>query len=154
MPMTPLPARDGDAHGGVKRSSSAPNCSYFVNWTNTDGFITWDIDVNTAGEYDVVIHYTCPMSDAGSSIELQFKESKLAGKVMPGWDPPLYTNQDTLPRPAAESKMKEFKPLNLGTMKLERGRGPLTLRALNVPGKSVMDVRLVTLTLKGEAANR
>ena len=44
--------------------------------------------------------------------------------------------------------MKEFRPLNLGTMKLEKGRGQLTLRALEIPGASVMDVRQVTLTLK------
>jgi hypothetical protein len=31
---------------------------------------------------------------------------------------------------------------------LERGRGPLTLRALTVAGKRVMDVRLITLTLR------
>jgi hypothetical protein len=44
--------------------------------------------------------------------------------------------------------MKEFRPLHLGTLKLEQGRGPLTLRALEIPGQSVMDVRQITLTLK------
>jgi hypothetical protein len=44
--------------------------------------------------------------------------------------------------------MKEFRPLNLGTLRLEMGRGLLTLRALAIPGQSVMDVRQVTLTLK------
>ena len=28
-------------------------------------FMTWDIDVHTAGEYDVMIDYTCPLADAG-----------------------------------------------------------------------------------------
>jgi hypothetical protein len=149
--MTPLPARDGVAHGTIRRSASAPNSSYFVNWTSKDDSMTWDVEVNTAGEYDVVIYYTCPLADAGSTIELSLGQSKLTGKVTPGWDPPLYTNQDTIPRPPAESKMKEFKPLSLGTIRLERGRGTLTLRALEIPGKSVMDMRLVTLTLKDGA---
>jgi hypothetical protein len=148
FPMTPLPARDGVAHGGVKRSSSAPNCSYFVNWKSPSDSITWDVEVNTTGEYDVAIYYTCPERDAGSVIELGLNGSKLTGKVSPGWDPPLYTNQDTLPRPAGESQMKPFRPLPLGTMRLERGRGLLTLRAVSIPGDSVMDVRLITLTLK------
>jgi len=64
------------------------------------------------------------------------------------WNPPLYTNQDTIARPPAESRIKEFRPLNLGTMKLEKGRGQLTLRALEIPSASVMDVRQVTLTLR------
>ena len=148
FPMTPLPARDGIPHGGVKRSTGAPNCSYFVNWTNRDDSMTWDIEVNTTGDYDVAIHYTCPLADAGSTIELSFGSSKATAKVAPGWDPPLITNQDTIPRPRGESTMKEFRPLALGTMRLEKGRGPLTLRALEIPGKQVMDVRQVTLTLR------
>lgn len=148
FPITPLPARDGVPHGGVRRSASAPNCSYFVNWRGLDDSVTWDIEVNTTGEYDATFYYTCPTEDAGSTVELSFNGSRLSGKVSPGWDPPLYTNQDTIPRPPGESQMKEFRPLNLGTIHLDKGRGLLRLRALEVPGKSVMDLRLVTLTLR------
>lgn len=147
FPVTMLPARDGEPRGGVQRSSPAPNCSYFVNWTSPEDSMVWLLDVNSAGLYDVHVDYTCPLPDAGSTIELEFKGSRLAGKVKPGWDPPLYTNQDTLPRPHGESQMKEFRTLHLGRMRLEPGQAPLTLRALEIPGKSVMDVRRVTLTL-------
>jgi hypothetical protein len=44
--------------------------------------------------------------------------------------------------------MKDFKTLVLGEIDLTAGQGPLTLRALEIPGKSVMDLRRVTLTLK------
>ena len=43
--------------------------------------------------------------------------------------------------------MKDFKPLRLGSIELNKGRGLLTLRALTVPGQQVMDVRSVMLTL-------
>jgi hypothetical protein len=131
----------------VKRSASAPNSSYFVHWTSVDDFITWDVDVNTPGRYEVTLYYTCPEQDAGSVVELSLGGAKVSGKVTPGWDPPLYTNQDTIPRPPAESRMKEFRPLKLGVVRLEKGRGSLTLRALEVRGKRVMDVRQVMLTL-------
>jgi arylsulfatase A-like enzyme len=147
FPRTPLPARDGVPHGSVRRSAGAPNCSYFVNWRSDKDTMTWDTEVNTSGDYDVEILYTCPVADAGSTIELTFKEVTLSGKVAPGWDPPLYSNQDTIPRPAAESQMKEFRPLKLGKLHLEKGRDLLTLRAVKIPGHSVMDVRQITLTL-------
>lgn len=150
FPITMLPARDGEPRGGVKRSSPAPNCSYFVNWTSTDDSLVWEIDVQTTGRYEVVIEYTCPESDAGSTIELAHLDARLKGQVRPGWNPPLYTNQDTLPRPHGESQMKDFRPLQLGEITLMKGRGPLTLRATQIPGKSVMDVRRVTLTLLAE----
>lgn len=145
-PMTPLPARDGVSHGGVRRSAGAPNCSYFVNWTSRDDAMTWDIEVQTAGKYDVTIDYACPEADAGSTIELSFKNSKLTGRVSPGWFPPLMDQQDRVPR-KGESYMREFRPLPLGTMSLEQGRGLLTLRALQIPGRQVMEVRRVSLTL-------
>jgi arylsulfatase A-like enzyme len=147
FPITMLPARDGEPRGQVKRSSGAPNCSYFVNWGGTEDSMVWLLDVHTSGRYEVTIDYTCKVPDAGSTIELSFHDSRITGKVGPGWDPPLYTNQDTLPRPDGESQMKEFRTLSLGEMKLTEGQGPLTLRAIEIPGQSVMDVRRVTLTL-------
>ena len=109
--------------------------------------MSWDVEVNAAGRYKVSIDYTCKVEDAGSTIELSFKESQLNGKVQPGWDPPLHTNQDTLPRGTGESTMKDFRTLELGKISLQKGRGELTLRAVDVPGNSVMDVRRITLTL-------
>ncbi|HUY90593.1 MAG TPA: arylsulfatase [Pirellulales bacterium] len=147
FPIAMLPARDGEPRGGVRRSSPAPNCSYFVNWTSTDDRMVWLIDVHTAGRYEVAVDYTCPKADAGSLVELSFGESRMTGRVASSWNPPLNTNQDTLPRPHGESQMKEFRSLKLGEIDLKKATAPLTLRALEIPGESVMDVRRITLTL-------
>jgi len=147
FPTTMLPARDATPHGEIKRSASAPNCSYFVNWTTADDHISWEVEVVTAGRYRATIDYTVPHADAGATVELRFLDAAHSAEVGPGWDPPLYTNQDTLPRPPAESTMKEFKALDLGTLSLRQGRGQLTLRATDIPGASVMDLRRLTLTL-------
>lgn len=147
FPIIMLPARDGVPHGGVQRSSAAPNCSYFVNWKTKQDTMTWDIDVHTAGEYEVSIDYACPEPDAGALVELSFADAKTTGTVSPGWFPPLHDDQDHASR-KSESFMREFHSLKLGTLSLKAGRGPLTLRALDIPGQMVMEVRRVTLTLK------
>lgn len=148
FPWTPLPARDGVPHGNVRRSAPAPNCSFFTHWTSPDDRITWDIDVATAGRYEVVVYYTCAAADVGSRVEVRFGEDRLEGRVAEAHDPPLYgAEHDRVPR-KGESLMKDFKPLRLGVMRLAPGRGSLTLRALSVAGKQVMDVRAVVLTLQ------
>ncbi len=108
--------------------------------------MTWDIEVHTAGQYEAVVYYTCPERDVGSTIEMTFGGAGVRGKVAEGFDPPLVDNMDRVPR-GGESYVKDFRPLRLGTFRLEKGRGQLAVRALNVPGDHVMDLRAVLLTL-------
>lgn len=147
FPVTQLPARDGVFAGNVRRSAKAPNCSFFTNWTSPDDRLTWDIEVANAGRYEVDIYYTCAVEDVGSTVELAFKEDRLANKIMIPHAPLLRgAENDRVPRDS-ESYVKDFRPLRLGTITLKAERGPLTLRALDVAGKQVMDVRGIVLTL-------
>jgi hypothetical protein len=147
FPLTQLPARDGVPHGGIKRSASAPNCSFFHNWTSTEDRMTWDVEVATGGEYEPVIYYTCAKADTGSVIELSLNGNRVAGKVSVPNDPPLRGAEHDRVLRKGESYVKDFLPLRLATMHLPPGRGLLSLRALNVAGKEVMDVRAVHLRL-------
>lgn len=148
FPITHLPARDGVPHGGVERSGKAPNCSFFRNWTSTDDEMTWDIDVATAGRYDVTMYYAVSEPDVGSTIRWQFGTSELVAKVTEAHDPPLYgQEQDRVDR-GPESYVKDFCPWKMGTMSLPQGPGRLSLKALDVTGSQVMEVRGVTLTLQ------
>ena len=147
--MTYLPARDGEGHGTIKRSNTAPNSSYFTNWTSKDDSITWDIEVGQAGDYDATIHYTCAASDANCTIEASFLASKTSRAITEAHDPALRGAEIDRVFRGPESYAKDFKPLSLGTFSLAKGRGPLTLRALNIPGKQAIDVRYIILSRKG-----
>ncbi|MEO2048588.1 MAG: arylsulfatase [Pirellulales bacterium] len=143
--MTQLPARDGIGLGDIQRSCRHPNCSYFTNWTSLEDRITWNVEVGVGGEYEVELYYTCPQVDAGSTFELSFQGSRLRGQIQEGHNPPLQGQQyDRVPR--AESYVKDFKPLKLGTVQLPQGKGELSLRALDIPGTQVMDFRLLMFT--------
>lgn len=146
FPSAQLPARDGTASGKAKRSANAPNCSYFTNWTTTDDRLTWDVEVATTGTYEITAYYTCPAKDVGATVELSFGASTLCGKVTEANDPPLITNLDRVPR-KGESYLKDFRPMTLGRVRLEKGCGPLALRAIEIPGAQVMDLRRLVVTL-------
>ncbi|CAN5189098.1 arylsulfatase [soil metagenome] len=143
---TPLPARDGIPHGTVRRSNSAPNCSYFTGWSSTDDSITWDIEVGSPGEYEATLYYTCAPEDTGAELELGFAGASVRHTVSEAHDPPLVGQESDRADRGSESFVKDFRPLALGRMHLPSTRGTLTLRALTIPGRSAPDVRYVMLT--------
>lgn len=146
MPRAVLPARDGVPHG-VRRSAPAPNCSFFTGWKDADGKMTWEVRVKAAGKYEAILHYTCPKEDVGSTVELSLGGAKWTGKIKEAHSPPQRGREhDRVPR-RGESYVKDFKALSLGVVRLEAGKGLLTLRAAKVAGKQVADVRAVELVL-------
>ncbi len=142
---TQIPARDGTAHGNIKRSNKFPNCSFFSNWTSVDDKITWEALVATSGDYDVELHYTCPQESVGSTIQLSFNDNKITSKITEAHDSPLIgAEHDRVKR--QESYIKEFKTMSLGRMHLKQGKGTLTLQATHIPGAEAMAFRLLMLT--------
>ncbi len=139
-----LPARDAIAEGGLERSNRFPNSSYFFNWTTTEGALSWDVELAEAGDFDVEVYYACPSDDVGATVELSFLEQTVAAQVERAHDPPLIgAEQDRTPR--QESYTKDFEPMSLGALRMEKGRGKLTLRATRIPGRQAWEVAAVTL---------
>lgn len=146
---TLLPARDGINQGGVERSGKAPNCSYFTNWSSKEGRMTWDIEVERPGSFDAEIYYACPKGDVGSTVELSFLGTTVQGRISEPHDPPAWGAAFDRVDRGAESYWKDFKPIRIGAIELKKGRGELALRAVEVAGKQVAEVRYVALTRKG-----
>jgi arylsulfatase A-like enzyme len=146
--LTYLPARDGQSTGGVRRSNTAPNSSYFTNWAQTTDRIFWDVDVAKAGEFEAVLHYTAPA--AGSVVELSCGKGRLESTVPIAHDPPPFgANEDRHDR-GPESYAKDFRPWNLGVIRLPAGKNQLSLRALRITGLTVAEVRYLILLRRGE----
>ncbi len=144
---TTLPARDGIEHGTIQRSAKAPNNSYFKNWTRHTDSITWTIDVGHAGDYQATVHYTCAPDHVGASIRLAMdgKQSAAEATVRMAFDPPLY---DKSRERVARSHyfVKDFRPLRLGTLRLDKGTGILRLTAPTLVGGGAIDVHSIDLT--------
>lgn len=142
---TQLPARDGIPHGNIERSNRYPNASFFTGWSSVQDSITWNVEVLSSGDYKVELYYTCPEKDLGSTVELSFGSNSVTSKITKAHDPPLRgMSRDRVKR--IESYVKDFRPMELGVIHLEPGKGLLTLKAPEVPGSQVMDFRLLMFT--------
>ncbi len=139
---TQIPARDGTAHGGIKRSNRFPNCTFFTNWKSLEDEITWNVAVPEKGRFKVRLYYTCAQVDIGSSFELSVGASKIQSKITEAFDPPLKGMEDDLVE-RMESYVKDFKEIEIGTVILEKGQQVMKLKALEIPGENVMDFRLM-----------
>jgi hypothetical protein len=81
-------------HGTIRRSSKAPNNSFFEHWTSEQDSITWDVDVLQSGTYEALVYYTCAKPNVGISVNLTWEttagRSTTSAKVIEAFDPPLY----------------------------------------------------------------
>ena len=141
---TQIPARDGQAQGGIERSNKHPNCSFFTNWTSVKDSINFQAFVQAEGQYEVVIYYTCPKESEGTEFRISFGNHFIDGEIKEAHDPvPYGMQQDRSKR--IESYVKDFKALSVGTLDLNEGAQKIKIQALKIPGKEVMDFRLMML---------
>ncbi len=149
--FTQLPSRDAKAHGGVKRSNRFPNCTFMMNWKTTEDLITWDVEVLGSGEFEVEMYYACKQEDVGSTIELTIGDQKIEKLIQVANDVPLIgAAEDRFPR--VEGYVRDWRPMTLGTVKLVPGKTTLTLRASEIPGNEVADMRLLLFRRVGVTA--
>jgi hypothetical protein len=149
---TMLPARDGQEHGDVQRSVKSPNNSFFTNWKSKNASITWDVDVATAGDYEVIVRYTCAVGDEGVTMRLT---SELQGEsvqftsapVVEVFDPPLYDKSKERVE-KSHYFVKDFKTLLLGNLHLPEGECKLRLSADEIIGTKAIDVHSIQLVRK------
>ena len=142
---TTLTARDGVAHGDVRRSVRSPNNSFFTEWTSEDASLTWDISLRDAGQYEAIVYYTCARGNEGLSLTIAMEGAgSTTSRVETAFDPPLW---DKSTERVAESHyfVKAFKPLSLGKIDLRSGRGQLSLTASDLKGPRAVDVHSIEL---------
>jgi hypothetical protein len=131
-PTTLLPAQDGKCQGlSVKRSDTAPNCSFFTNIRSQDDQVVWDIQPLQSTTYSVWIHYTATTSALGKRLKLQVGDRQIEGTIDEAFESTLRgQSSDRVPR-KSESLMKDFGSFELGSMLLGTDRVDCRLQLID-----------------------
>ncbi len=150
FPKTTLPSQDAILHpsptGKLSYSSSAPNSSWIANWNDAQSYVTWNIDVHTAGKYKLNIRYTSPPEGVGNVFKAELNGKSITGKISEAYDPPLLPSPDRVKR-QGESYEKEFKTLYVGDWTLQKGTGELKLSIPELKGGKFADIKAIELVL-------
>jgi arylsulfatase A-like enzyme len=118
---------------------------WLTGWTDREAKIWFDVDVATAGDYDIELALACPPQDAGAQIRLSIAGHKLEAAVPTALaaDIPL-PHRDELGK--SKYRNRQWSTVKLGTLKLPNGRAKLVLESLSMPGSQVMELKHVMLT--------
>jgi len=118
---------------------------WLTGWTDAKAKVWFDIDVVTAGDYNLEIAFACPPEDAGSKLRVSIANQSLGATI-----PAAPAREIPLPHRDADGKTKyrdrEWHTLKLGTFNLPKGPAQLTLEPLSMPETQVMDLKHVKIS--------
>ncbi len=144
MKLTILPSSEANGKGNIIRSNKHPNSSYFKQWRNSEDEIIWDVEVEEKGTFEVELYYACSKDNVGSTVKLEFNGNKLIGKIKEANEKEL-TGMEHDRTPRDESYTKDFIPMKLGKLQLEKGQGQLRLNAVLLKKADDLELSLITL---------
>lgn len=151
-PRTELPAHEAYLSGDIEYSAPVvwPTETPFgwvhdwiTNWTSTDAFAYWNVDVAQAGEFDVSLLYACTPSDVGAVVRIEASDQQIDVGVDEPHDPAPVAGPDRVPRLVVPERV--WKRLDAGTILLRRGVARVSVRAVEKPGPMVMDLKALVL---------
>ena len=120
---------------------------WLTDWTDAQAKIWFDVDVVTAGDYEIEIALACLPADAGSRLRIAVGSESIEALVpaAPAPEIPLPHRDE-----AGKSRYRnrEWTTLKAGTMTLPKGPAQLTLGALTMPGTQVMELKHLKLNLR------
>jgi len=116
---------------------------YVTNWTSTEAYPRWEVEVVRAGRFEVTLMYICAEENLGTKLRVEIGGKKAEGVVTKAHNPELIPSPDRVPR--GEVYEKIWAPLALGTVELKKGRTELIVKALEIPGDRALDLKAVQL---------
>ena len=139
---TQLPARDATSTGSITRSNRYPNCTFMQNWIDTNSTINWNVEILAGGTFEVQMYYSCDAQDVGSTVELVCGDSSVTQKIAKANEAVLIgAAEDRFER--MEGYVRRWQPMTLGRIQLTPGREVLTLKAKEIAGEEVANMRLL-----------
>ncbi|MGI9472352.1 MAG: hypothetical protein ACR2NZ_12495, partial [Rubripirellula sp.] len=94
------------------------------------------------GDYEVQMFYACKADAVGSKLSLTLGDQKIEKTIEVAHDVPLIgREEDHFQR--VEGYVRDWRPMNLGVIKMVPGMATLTLAATEVTGQQVADMRLL-----------
>jgi arylsulfatase A len=149
-PATELPANEAflmpNTGAGINYISSPGVANaWIVDWTDTQAYPRWHVQVLTPGNYRISLLYNCTAEDVGARVRVAIGDRYVEGQITRAFAPEPFPSPDRLPKEDDHYEEKEWATLEMGTVRLEPGTAELTVRAIRKPGREVMELKAVQI---------
>lgn len=122
-----LHAKDATVHGTMLRYEPEPEKNCLGFWTNPKDWADWKFEVVEGGEFIIEVWQGCGRGQGGSEV-----------RVEAGGESFDFVVEDT-------GHFQNFKPRQVGTLKLKPGVHTLAVKPQTKKAAAVMDIRYVKL---------
>jgi hypothetical protein len=97
------------------------------DWSSPDDRAVWTVVVPRAGRYEVWLDYACDNGAAGNTFVIQSGNAKLTGQVV------------------GTRKWDAYRQVQVGTLSLQAGERPVTMRSEGAIKGALLDLRAIRL---------
>lgn len=147
-PLVTLPGHEAFLHPKAGQGISYVGPSgwandWVTNWEDINAYPSWPVEVVSAGEYELTIHYICRPEDVGAEFAIEIGGQRIKGRINKAHAPEPIPSPDRVQRKEVYEMI--WQPLTVGTVRLAKGRTELVVKAQTKPGRSVMDLKDVVV---------
>jgi hypothetical protein len=115
---------------------------WLTGWAGADDRIWWEADVVAAGRYEVTVKYTCPADSVGTRLRIEADGDSVEAALAEAFDPPPRQRPTRFPK---KRFIQTFKSQRLGELVLKEGPQRITIRAVDLRGSRVCDLKAIGL---------
>lgn len=122
-----LPSAEAEMHGEKVMYEVAQIRDYIGVWVNSDDYVSWDFNVEKAGDYLVEITMGCSPGQEGSTYAVEVGDAKLTG-----------VTRET-------GNWRTFTIEKSGKLNLESGAQTLIVRPVEIAKNALMNIKRIIL---------
>jgi hypothetical protein len=126
-PVMILAAREAQIHGDTLRYEAAAHRDALTGWTKVEDWPSWEVTVETPGEYAVELLYGCGKGGGGTEVAVQIGDATVKATV------------------AETGSFEHFVPQVIGRVKLAAGPAQVAVKVVKKAGGAAMSLRHVVL---------
>lgn len=143
-PVTYLPAVESSFLGEVGfQGKSGWSNDWLTNWKNTTDKVWWELEVQSGGEYQVIVEYTLAKGDEGAIVKASISGKNINQRIEEAYDPEIIPSPDRVVR--GEVYEKVWAQKELGTLQIAEGKQNLIIENTVIRGRRGIDLKGVIL---------